>query len=522
MVLRSARIARSLGPGPRTCVSGRSRTAYAARCSLSSSALRAHHVWGGILHIGFETATGCVEAPLVGGADVDRDVGQSGLAGGFDAVAPLGDDEPLAVDHLGLEPVVGTGRGEQVVIGVAHGASPRIGTGAHPKEVLCTRPRAELVVDGRDVSHVGPHLFGSCLLRRRHRFVLLKLSCWDSFDGTQSYFALDGQHRLRAIKDALKKDPSLGSEDIAVLIVSHYENEAGRERTRRLFTNINRNAKVTTAAENIALDEDDGYSVLTRRFLTDHEFLAKDKVVKVTFVGDEGERRLAGKQIPATDKFAFTTIVLLRALLQDLWFESATQDLKDRPPAEVLDEAYDVLTQRVDSLLKACGDIVGRLESATSAREVRSPKGQEGSGHPLMRPIVQQAVVRVVRQIVNQKALTFEEVLSRLAELDWALQAAPWTAVYNVSTNKMITAEENVDLLAKLLYVHLAPPSMQEVKRARKAFKDITHAAYPIAEDVLAARVDSSRPAVGGDGVVVTDDISEEPMAIESAEEPAG
>lgn len=29
-----------------------------------------------------------------------------------------------------------------------------------------------------------------------------------TFDGTQSYFALDGQHRLRAIKDAIKQDPN--------------------------------------------------------------------------------------------------------------------------------------------------------------------------------------------------------------------------------------------------------------------------------------------------------------------------
>ncbi|MGY1714214.1 DNA sulfur modification protein DndB [Geodermatophilus sp. SYSU D01106] len=342
-----------------------------------------------------------------------------------------------------------------------------------------------------------------------------------TFDGTQSYFALDGQHRLRAIKDALKKDPSLGSEDIAVLIVSHYESESGRERTRRLFTNINRNAKVTTAAENIALDEDDGYSVLTRRFLTDHPFLAKDKVVKVfTFVGDEGERRLAGKQIAATDKYAFTTIVVLRALLQDLWFESTTLDLKDRPAAEVLDEAYEALAERFDALLKACGDIVGRMDSATSARDVRYPKGQEGEGHPLMRPIVQQAVVRVVRQIVNQKALTFEEVMSRLSELDWRLEAAPWTAVYNVATKKMITAKENVGLLVDLLYVHLAPPSAQAVKRARRSFKEITHATYPVSEETLAARVDSSRPADGGDGVVNTDDLSEEPNSFEATGTP--
>lgn len=35
-----------------------------------------------------------------------------------------------------------------------------------------------------------------------------------TFDGTQQFFALDGQHRLKAIKDAIKQNPELGGEDI--------------------------------------------------------------------------------------------------------------------------------------------------------------------------------------------------------------------------------------------------------------------------------------------------------------------
>ncbi len=85
-----------------------------------------------------------------------------------------------------------------------------------------------------------------------------------TFDGTQQYFVLDGQHRLRAIKDALKQTPELGREDICVLIVTHYDSPEGRIRTRRLFSNINRNAVKTAAAEDIVLDEDDGFAVLSR------------------------------------------------------------------------------------------------------------------------------------------------------------------------------------------------------------------------------------------------------------------
>jgi DNA sulfur modification protein DndB len=358
----------------------------------------------------------------------------------------------------------------------------------------------------------------SYLIKNEHRFLgALIVACWGgdpayvrlemadsegvlegvdrgfgvlTFDGTQQYFALDGQHRLRAIKEAIKSDPDLGKEDIAVLIVSHYETDEGKERTRRLFTNINRNAKVTSAAENIALDEDDGYSVLTRRFLTDHSFLKEDGVVKVfTRVGDEGELTLAGNNIPATDKKALTSIVVLRDLIEQLWFPSDGPSLGDRPTADKLDAAYDVLTARVDLLLSKCGDVSGRMISAASARDVRAPKGSEDTGHPFMRPVIQRALVRVLRHVVVQGFLTLDEALGRLAELDWRIGEAPWLAVYSPEKHGMIAGKDFSELLQELLLAHIAPPSVQAVKRARRQFKTLRNINYPVSEETLIARV---------------------------------
>src|SRR4051812_40159515 len=133
-----------------------------------------------------------------------------------------------------------------------------------------------------------------------------------TFDGTQAYFVLDGQHRLRSIKDAIRQNPDLGKEDICVLIVTHYDNAEGPMRTRRLFSNINRNAKQTGQAENIALDEDDGFAILTRRLLEEHEFLKQDGRVKVIIhAGEEGELRLAKGNVPKTDARALTTLTVL-------------------------------------------------------------------------------------------------------------------------------------------------------------------------------------------------------------------
>ncbi len=289
-----------------------------------------------------------------------------------------------------------------------------------------------------------------------------------TFDGTQQYFVLDGQHRLRAIKDALKQTPELGREDICVLIVTHYDNPDGRIRTRRLFSNINRNAVKTAAAEDIVLDEDDGFAVLSRRLLDEHEFLKVDGRVKV--IGKRGEGgllKLAGNNINKTDPKALTTLPVLYDVLQYLGWDlpGVVREMKARPSTEILEESYGVLVRRLDDLLAHCGNIRERLLLAAAAREVRAPKGTEGEGHPFMRPVIQKAVARVAGEITQQGLLPWDLVMTRLSQLDWRLAAPPWIAVYSVDGKKMIPGKENANLLGELLHVHLAPKSTQVMRR---------------------------------------------------------
>ena len=87
------------------------------------------------------------------------------------------------------------------------------------------------------------------------------------FDGRQEYFALDGQHRLKSIKDAIEKKPELRHEEVSVVFVTHERTEEGNVKTRRLFHTLNRYARPTTTGENIALDEDNVVSISTRMLL---------------------------------------------------------------------------------------------------------------------------------------------------------------------------------------------------------------------------------------------------------------
>jgi DNA sulfur modification protein DndB len=309
-----------------------------------------------------------------------------------------------------------------------------------------------------------------------------------TFDGSQQYFALDGQHRLRAIKDSIKKNQELGKEEICVILVSHFETDEGKERTRRLFTNINKNAKSTTKGENIALDEDNGFSIITRRLINEHNFLKEDgRVIVFTRNDQEGEISIASGTIPNAHKKAFTTITTLYEMCCDIGHElDTTMKLSQRPTDDVLEDSYKILSERIDQLLLKCGNIPQKF-ATQSAKDIRCPKGKEGEGHAFMRSMIQRAVTRCMKNVLEQNSVKWEDLTDRLQKLDWRLSAAPWVSVVNNNGGKikMLTGRDYVALLDELLKVHLAPNSKSEIKRALSKYKELKNHKYPLQEDAF-------------------------------------
>jgi len=309
-----------------------------------------------------------------------------------------------------------------------------------------------------------------------------------TFDGNQQYFALDGQHRLKAIKEAVLKNQDLLTEDICVIMVSHFDTEEGRQRTRRLFTNINRNAKVTSGAENIVLDEDDGIAILTRRLIQEHDFLKEEGRVRVILGQDsEGKLKIAGKSIPKLDKSAITSILTLYNILRNLAFDQPKEirNEKARPNNDLLDASYEVLSSRIDDLLDSSGAIKEQLLKCDSARDVRAPKDNEGIGHPFMRPIVQEALTKAVAQCIQQELIDWSGAMTKIAKLDWKLSSAPWTAIWSAEGNKILSGTDFSKVLVDLLICNIAPPSKQFVKDARRNYKNLRERDFAQSAEIL-------------------------------------
>lgn len=310
-----------------------------------------------------------------------------------------------------------------------------------------------------------------------------------TFDGGQQYFALDGQHRLKAIKDAIKKNPELGSEEISVILVSHYDTEEGKEKTRRLFTNINKNAKSTTKSENLALDEDDGLAIITRRLISEHPFFKEDgRVAVFTRQGENGELSLASS-VRDTDKKAVTSIKQLYEMVKELSFGTPLEgvSLSKRPTDDDLEDAYVVISDRIIEFFEACGGIISKVKNADDIRNLRKNKLHPGTEEAFLKGIVQRCLSESVRSIIDQKLLTWEQVLDKLKSMSWELGKGPWSSVCLINDGKlkMQTSREFSSLLNELLMVHLAPNSKQQIKRARKSYLEVKNQQYVYSQEEL-------------------------------------
>lgn len=101
--------------------------------------------------------------------------------------------------------------------------------------------------------------------------------------GTEKLFAVDGQHRLAGMKHfmdtvtpATAGKASALADLVSVLFVAHRTDRI--ERTRRLFTTLNKTAVPVSKMERIALDENDVMAIIVRRLVEEHEWFASPRI----------------------------------------------------------------------------------------------------------------------------------------------------------------------------------------------------------------------------------------------------
>ncbi|KUI25575.1 hypothetical protein AU196_22435 [Mycobacterium sp. IS-1742] len=273
-----------------------------------------------------------------------------------------------------------------------------------------------------------------------------------AFDGSEQYYALDGQHRVRAIQlmhnEPAAHPPPDGFKDdeFTVIIVPTAVDEGVeqfRTRYRRMFSALNRYAKPTDNATNIVMDEDDVFAIVTRQLITDHPFFKwGDNDWENARVKTDGGKNLS------TGQTYFTQIEVLYEMTETMLTSAlrANTELADskrskfkqvRPPESVISAWYEEVALIWDVLREVIPD----LDAEPMVMRTHNPSegDEQKSDHLWFWPIGQQIVARLVRMLIDRSAAdgqpTDEPQMNRdkvkaallvLGRINWNLHELPW------------------------------------------------------------------------------------------------
>ena len=286
------------------------------------------------------------------------------------------------------------------------------------------------------------------------------------FPGNHKIFPVDGQHRVEGIKAALKEKPELKNQRIAAIFIGHKNDEPGKQRTRRLFTTLNRYAKPVSLDDIIALDEDDIVAITTRYLLEEYDLFSDKRVIYAK-----------QKAIPVNNKDAITSIItlyqanieLFRLFYERKFEKKPTKKRisdyqKFRPSNEEITAFREFCVQYWDAFkmkLSFISDFVGKTENpAELYRDI-----QRG-GNLLFRPIGLLPFVKASVEINKRRKTEFSKIFERFNEIDFSINNKPWQyVVWNPIAKKMIM---NSNSITQLLLLYLYDSSLLSEKELSK------------------------------------------------------
>jgi DNA sulfur modification protein DndB len=269
-----------------------------------------------------------------------------------------------------------------------------------------------------------------------------------TLQGNETLFAIDGQHRVSGIEKAIEKTPKLGDEEVTVIFVAgiiakkREEDPEGFERTRRLFTTLNRYAKPVSKRDIIALDEDDVIAITTRR-LVEETPLFRNKVSVAK-----------NKSLPVTDRKNLTTIVTIYDAL-DIYLRTTQKGWgkfkRKRPDSE--DEVksfFDRSTALFDSMCKSFPPLA-KLRDSEPDDEVASRHRSVKGGHLLFRPIGFQMVVQTISLLLQQD-IPLAKAIAAVSKVPMQLAKPPWLGLMWDDTNHRMITRDTPKPAQRLLY----------------------------------------------------------------------
>jgi len=297
-----------------------------------------------------------------------------------------------------------------------------------------------------------------------------------------TYIALDGQHRLVALREILNgsvdaspaESAAVASDEVCVVFVRH----ESLEKTRRIFNKVNRHARPTTPTDNIITSEDDGYAIVARWLVEQEPPLnLTSPAPPLALFHPVGEP--IGEWRPTNlDQFT-AKLTTLQGLYQTIEAICETHGLArldekhrvNRPDDQELEQAYTWSASWWSAVLAgidAYKTAIAWPASIRGLRQYREPWSL------LFRPAAQVALFRGLGILVRNGP-DLADAIKKANGLDWSAAADIWTDIIVRSNGKMINTQQAIILTGRLI-AGLAAPDLLTPQQADRLSRDCARA----------------------------------------------
>lgn len=253
--------------------------------------------------------------------------------------------------------------------------------------------------------------------------------------GTEIVFPVDGQHRVEGIKKALKENPKLENEKVPVILIGHQNTAEGKQRTRRLFSTLNRRARKVSDNELIALDEDDVVAVATREIIEHNVLFEGNRLVNT-----------ANKNIASSNHVAFTSIIELyqcnRIIFDHITsLEGLKKKEKDklllyRPDDKTTEKYVKVINDFWEAFRKEIPSLKTYVETNYDKLEQLNNRHEKG-GNLLFRPIALTQFILALCEYIKLTNCDITIAVQKFNKIPLMIQNKPWKNVLWTSDNKI-------------------------------------------------------------------------------------
>ena len=306
------------------------------------------------------------------------------------------------------------------------------------------------------------------------------INCDDSYSlgiltltGEEKIFPVDGQHRVEGIKLAIKKNPELDEDRVPVVFIGHSKDTIGMQRTRRMFSTLNRYAKPVSLRDIIALDEDDIVAIASRNLIDENDMFGEKRILDAKT-----------KAIPEENDTALTSIIAYYECNKELlWLQikdievkgldekvikghkKITEFIRHRPEEDMIDRFTRECRNFWGAIIASCKE--GLDDSNGTVGRYRDKNG----GHLFFRPVALIPFTKAVVRIKEHKDIEYKDIIESLPENAKWIQSELWKRIIWDDVKKsMIMGNQK---LIELLLLYIIDKSLLTNSEIKKIEKDL-------------------------------------------------